>query len=49
MISAVKGTISEIKKECPTAVRCPCYNHALNLSISKLSTVQGVRNAVGCW
>ncbi|KAK5647948.1 hypothetical protein RI129_002840 [Pyrocoelia pectoralis] len=29
------------------AVRCPCFNHALNLSLSKSSNVQSVRNAVG--
>ena len=47
MISVVKGAISEIKKECPNAARCLCYNHALNFSISKLSTVQSVRKAAG--
>ena len=47
MIFTVKGAISEIKTEFPNAIICPCYNHALNLSISKSSTVQGVRNAVG--
>ncbi|KAG5869683.1 hypothetical protein JTB14_024701 [Gonioctena quinquepunctata] len=29
------------------AVRCPCFNHALNLSLSKSSNVKSVRNAVG--
>ncbi|CAN7949102.1 unnamed protein product [Ixodes pacificus] len=31
----------------PNAVHCPCFNHALNLSLPKSSRVQAVRNAVG--
>ncbi|KAF0714908.1 52 kDa repressor of the inhibitor of the protein kinase-like, partial [Aphis craccivora] len=31
----------------PHAVHCPCSNHSLNLSISKSSSVQAIRNSVG--
>ena len=47
MASTVCGAVSIIQKVAPQATRCPCFNHALNLSLSKSSTVQAVRNAVG--
>ncbi|CAN7947355.1 unnamed protein product, partial [Ixodes hexagonus] len=47
MVSETKGAVAEVQKKAPNAVRCPCYNHALNLSISKSNEVQAVRNAVG--
>lgn len=47
MVSEATGAVNEIQKEAKNAVRCPCYNHALNLSISKSSCVQSVRNSIG--
>ena len=47
MASTVCGAVSIIQKVAPQATRYPCFNHALNLSLSKSSTVQAVRNAVG--
>ena len=47
MASAVCGALSTIQKVAPQAIRCPCFNHVLNLSIAKSSTVQSVHNAVG--
>lgn len=47
MVSEAKGAVTEVRKEATNAVRCPCYNHALNLSIAKSNEVQAVRNAVG--
>lgn len=47
MVSELCGAVSEIKRSAPNAVHCPCFNHALNLSLSKSSRVQAVRNAVG--
>ena len=47
MTSELCGAIQEIQKVAVHAVRCPCFNHSLNLSISKTSTVQSVRNTTG--
>lgn len=47
MLSDQKGAVSEIQKNLKNACKCPCYSHSLNLSISKSSTVQDIRNAVG--
>lgn len=47
MLSDQKGAVSEIQKILKNAIKCPCYNHSLNLSISKTSNVQSIRNAVG--
>ncbi|XP_064471819.1 52 kDa repressor of the inhibitor of the protein kinase-like [Ornithodoros turicata] len=47
MVSEICGAVSEIKKHAPNAVHCPCFNHALNLSLSKSCKVQAIRNAVG--
>lgn len=44
--SKVCGAVSEIIKSSPNARRCPCYNHSLNISISKSSKVQSIRNLV---
>lgn len=41
------GAIQEVQKVAIHAVRCPCYNHQLNLTLSKTSKVQSVRNAFG--
>ncbi|XP_071056243.1 52 kDa repressor of the inhibitor of the protein kinase-like [Onthophagus taurus] len=47
MTSEQNGAVQEVKKGMPVAVRCPCYNHALNLALSKTSNVQSVRNLMG--
>jgi len=40
------GAVQEIQKTAKNAVRCPCFNHALNLSISKSSGVPSVKKVV---
>lgn len=45
--SEVMGAVKIIQKEAINAVSIHCCNHVLNLSISKSSSVQAVRNAVG--
>jgi len=47
MTSVTRGAVAEIQKTCPNAVYSPCSSHALNLSISKSSNVQLVRNTMG--
>lgn len=47
MVSTLKGAVQYIQKFTKHGVYCPCNNHALNLSISKSSTVQDIRNSVG--
>lgn len=47
MTSVIRGAVAEIQKTCRNAVYSPCSNHALNLSISKSSNVQLVRNTMG--
>lgn len=47
MASQQCGAVMTIMTEAKNAIRCPCFNHALNLSVSKSSDVQSVRNAVG--
>lgn len=47
MISTIKGAVQHVQKSAKNAVYSPCHNHALNLSISKSSTVQAIRNSVG--
>jgi len=49
MTSVSKGAVQQVKKFCPNAVYSPCKNHVLNLSISKSSNVQIVRNNVGIY
>jgi len=46
MISDKVGAVKEIQAEATNAVRCPCFNHALNLSISKSSEVSNIRIGV---
>ncbi|CAH1111665.1 unnamed protein product [Psylliodes chrysocephalus] len=46
--SKVKGAAAaEIQKEAVNAIVCPCYNHALNLPISKSLSVRNVKNTSG--
>ncbi|KAK3909297.1 52 kDa repressor of the inhibitor of the protein kinase [Frankliniella fusca] len=47
MLSEVVGTVFEIQKEAINAVRTPCFNHKLNLSIAQSNKVVCIRNAVG--
>ncbi|KAK3919252.1 LOW QUALITY PROTEIN: 52 kDa repressor of the inhibitor of the protein kinase, partial [Frankliniella fusca] len=46
MMSEVCGAVSEIQKVAKNAVRTPCFNHKLNLSILQSSTVTPIRNSV---
>lgn len=47
MLSDEKGAVSEMQKHMNNAIKCPCYSHAFNLSLSKASNVQDIRNASG--
>ncbi|KAH9360101.1 hypothetical protein HPB48_003841 [Haemaphysalis longicornis] len=47
MVSETKGAVAEVQRSASHALRCPCYNHALNLSISRSTELQDIRNAVG--
>lgn len=46
-MSKVKGAAVEIQKVAKNAIICPCFNHALNLSISKSLTIRSVKNTMG--
>lgn len=46
MVSVVRGAVKTVMEETPNAVFSPCYNHCLNLSISRTSRVQAIKNAV---
>ncbi|XP_022168671.1 uncharacterized protein LOC111032596, partial [Myzus persicae] len=45
MTSTIKGAVQHVQKSAKNSVYSPCHNHALNLSISKSSTVQAIRNS----
>ncbi|XP_060845263.1 52 kDa repressor of the inhibitor of the protein kinase-like [Rhopalosiphum padi] len=47
MVSTIVGAVQRIQQSTKNAIHCPCNNHALNLSISKSSTVQSIRNCIG--
>ena len=47
MISEQLGAVREIRNLAKNAFRCPCFNHAINLSISKSSNVSSIRNSIG--
>lgn len=47
MSSKVCGAVATIQREIPLAIRCPCNNHSLNLSLARTSSVHSIRNAVG--
>lgn len=47
IMSQLRGAVSEIKKSANLAVRVPCYNHSLNLSLSKCLEGQSIRNCFG--
>lgn len=44
MTSVLHGAVQQVQSSCKNAIFSPCSNHALNLSISKSSNVQLVRN-----
>lgn len=46
MTSTLRGAVSKIQSYAIHAFHCPCTNHALNLCISKSTSVQSVRNSV---
>lgn len=46
MLGEQKGAVKELQTYLVNAIRCPSKNHSLNLSISKCSAVQLIRNAV---
>lgn len=46
-VSAVRGAVYEIQKTAVNAVLSSCFNHKLNLSISKTMNVKCVKNAMG--
>lgn len=46
MTSKYIGAVTTILETCPMAVRCPCFNHALNISLSQSSKVVFIRNTV---
>jgi len=47
MTSALKGAVQKIQTYDINALHCPCSYHALNLSISRSSSVQAIRNSIG--
>jgi len=47
MASKVCGAVKTILEKIPSAVRCPCFNHGLNLAISKGCQIQFIRNSFG--
>lgn len=46
MASEDVGAVSTILDSAPNAIRCPCYNHALNLTLSKTSSVSSIKNSI---
>ena len=47
MTSEARGAAAEVAKTALHAVHCICANHSLNLCLSKTSSIQAVRNAMG--
>ncbi|KAF0720959.1 zinc finger MYM-type protein 1-like, partial [Aphis craccivora] len=47
MVSIAKGAVNKVQSHATNALHCPCSNHALNLSISKSSNAQVIRNTIG--
>lgn len=47
MSSELVGAVKKVSEQATNACRVPCYNHALNNSLSKSNSVVNVRNAVG--
>ena len=45
--SETVGAVQEVQKKAVHAVRCSCYSHQLNLTLSKTSKVQAIRNSFG--
>jgi hypothetical protein len=47
MVSINCGVVVEIQTKTENASHCPCFNHALNLFLSRSSAVLSIRNAIG--
>lgn len=47
MSSKVCGAVKTLMDKMPSAVRCPCNNHSLNLSISKGYQITSICNGFG--
>lgn len=47
MIYVQIGAVGETYKQETNIFKCICFNHALNLTISKSCSVSGVRNSIG--
>uniref|UniRef100_A0A2S2P349 Repressor of the inhibitor of the protein kinase n=1 Tax=Schizaphis graminum TaxID=13262 RepID=A0A2S2P349_SCHGA len=47
MTSTLKGAVQKIQSYALNAFHSPCSNHALNLSISRSSSIQAIRNGIG--
>lgn len=47
MTGLERGAVNTLQKYMHFAVKCPCFNHALNNSLIKGCYVQSVRNALG--
>jgi len=45
--STLRSAVLCVQSYAPHAIYSPCSNHSLNLSISKSSSVQAIRNSVG--
>lgn len=45
MASKVCGAVKTILEKIPNAVRCPYFNHSLNIAISKGCQIQSIRNS----
>ncbi|XP_016659824.2 uncharacterized protein LOC103309433 [Acyrthosiphon pisum] len=47
MVSITRGAVKKVQSHATNTLHSPCSNHALNLSISKSSNVQVIRNTIG--
>lgn len=47
MTSNLNGAVQKIQSYALNAFHCPCSNQALNLSISRSSSIQAIRNGIG--
>jgi len=41
------GEVTELLRKAVNAIHCPCFNHALNLSLSNCSDAKAIRNCSG--
>lgn len=47
MTLTLKGAVQKIQTYATNVPHCPCSNHALDLSISRSSSVQAIGNSIG--